>query len=270
LSTTIDTLDFGFILFQGGEVTIRPAGGEIKIGDNMNQPGSGNLRLAGFQGYPRPSATGYVCNRANVCCPEGENCYPDVDGQWATLVSQNGPFWKNISRIEATFFLESDADPNALGNVELFFQGGALTNWDWGQFLVNLLDEFSEDNGGDGFEWGTVMTAIWDVDKYAAEVVAEQPDVDFFGEVIDLNADNPDADPNYVGPAVNKLGITLQNEDIDDAMVVTINWTNVRIFVHDMDLFESQLAEIAEATDGFAIIDPAMRDRVFLATPCTK
>jgi hypothetical protein len=233
--------DFGVIAFNSQEVTIKPDSA-INVGGNMNTAsaggGGGVIRMAGFVG-----------TRGDF------ECEIDPDGQHTTLISQNGAFWDNISRIEASAFLTSDNDPDAVANVESFWLLGGLLGFAWRQTGENLLNEFSEDYGGEGYEWGNscMFNFVWDIDAAKASdgsLVQAQfnPDGDFIfdTEAFDVKDAEEPEDRDYRGGGLAQLGFMLQNDCIDETLEIKINWTNVVIYVHCMDTWNEHVAMVEE------------------------
>ena len=230
-----DEFDFLAIAFNNRAFEV-PAGGDIKVGGNMNGEGGGaedGIKILGFQGYTKPD--------------DGYPVDDDPDGEWLTLVSQNGEFWANIARIEADFFLEglNGFESEEISNVETFFQGGGLASWNFLNSGENLLWEFDEENGGDGFKWGLVMKAVWDVGKFKEELTEEQQES--FGQAATL-VDPDDESSDKKGGGVNKFGLMIKTDNVLEDVTAKISWTDVKIYVHDLELFNSFIEELEEIT----------------------
>ena len=250
-----DVLEFGLMRFASGTAVIED-GGTSNIGGNMNTAGGGFIRQAGFQGYGKP-ADGYACtNTRRNCaqCGEGETCEDDPDGLWGTLVAQNGEIWSNIARIEATFYLSGEGDPENVGNLETWMIPGGLLEFKWAQSNKNLLSQFDEGNGGDGLDWGLHMTAVWDFEDYALKSGAPntarfEPGTYLFNMApIDINEDDDDKDPEFIGGGINSFGFQIKNDNPLESISVGINWTDVYIYVFDLDLYNEHLAEVSAET----------------------
>jgi len=152
-----DFFEFGTMRFSTGSFEIKNDMA-VNVGGNTGSTGGREnlIRLTGFKGDP-------VADWADA---------EDPDSQWTTLVSQNGEFWENISKIEATFFVTSDDSPAALTNVSHWFIPGGVYGFGWEDPGSNLLTQFDAVEDDDkGFVWGpsTAMTAVWDIDWLAAK-----------------------------------------------------------------------------------------------------
>jgi hypothetical protein len=252
-----DEFDFGLVKFSSRGFEIEMGGSDIKIGGNMGPSAlgegggaSGAIRIIGFQGYPKP-ADGY---------PDyNDGSIEDPDGELTLLVSANGPVWENIARIEASFFFTGEGEPEDIGNVEVFMQDGGLSGFSWWNSGQNLIEQFSEEHGGDGFKWGDVMTAIWDVTEFKNNegiAIGRRWTEDENGEwyleyVFDRgpeleDPDDPDGDEQ--GGGVSKFGLMVQNDNIIEDIFGTIHWTDVVIYVYDMQLWEEHVAMVYEET----------------------
>ncbi|MCL1788815.1 MAG: hypothetical protein FWG33_00475, partial [Oscillospiraceae bacterium] len=210
-------VDFAVMAFNNREFTI-PAATDIKVGDNMNAGHGAEdaIRIVGFQGYGEP-----------------EGGFPDgSDSTWQILVSQNGLFWDNIERIEAEFYLEGVGDLEAenISNVEMFYQGGALWNFAWYNDGENMIAEFSEDNGGEGFHWGDRMTAIWNFPAFV-DLHVNEKGLDREQFIQPPTPEDPDKeDSDKKGGGINKFGLQIQTDNPVDDIVVRIIWTDVKIY----------------------------------------
>ncbi|MCL1831630.1 MAG: hypothetical protein FWG45_01810 [Oscillospiraceae bacterium] len=242
----IDAIDFGVIRFNSEEITIAE-GSANNIGSNPPGVGYNVIRIAGFYGNSKAE---------DFSLPE------DPERQHATIVSQNGEFWENISKIEGYFYFESENEEPVPDNVQLFAQAGlvlAVAGWDHGKnWGGNLLTEFdNEDTASEepGYVFGPecVFKAVWDIDDfkkaYGTAVHATfNPDGEykFDQKPFDAN-EGTGSDANYVGGGVNQFGFMLQNPDDDEVMTLTVVWTGVTIYVHDMDLYEKHVQEVEDA-----------------------
>ena len=240
-----EEFDFGVVAFSSREFQI-PAGTDIKVGGNMDNEGGGAedaIRIVGFQGYAEP-AGGY---------PDGSS------NMWQHLISQNGEFWENISRIEADFFLEglNDFEPEEISMIETFIQGGGLLGHKWSNSGYNMLWDFDPDNdeyydterGADGFKWGHVLTAVWDIDAWKVKMSDEM------GEKFDTNfplpatlEDPAKPDGKKLGGGVLKFGLMVKTDNILDDVDAKISWTDVTFYVYDLELFNKFVKEVEEET----------------------
>ncbi|MCL2070692.1 MAG: hypothetical protein FWH07_00460 [Oscillospiraceae bacterium] len=244
-------VDFAVMAFNQREFTI-PAGMNINIGGN-NGPGSGEgggasdaIRIVGFQGYREP-----------------DGGFPDgLDSTWQDLISQNGEFWENVERIEAEFYFEGvgGIESEAISNVEVFMQGGALWSHDWWNTGDNLLKQFDEDNGGDGFHWGDRMTAVWDIPFYVEHRVENVGrDRELFSSP-PVPKDPEDEESDKEGGGILKFGLQVKTDSPVNDITARIIWTDVTIYVYDLDLFNEFVAEVT-ATTGIEM-SPGAIDRV--------
>ncbi|MCL1903308.1 MAG: hypothetical protein FWF94_02685 [Oscillospiraceae bacterium] len=244
-------VDFAVMSFNNREFTI-PAGTDIKAGDNMNanHGAADAIRIIGFQGHGEP-----------------EGGFADgTDSTWQILISQNGEFWENIERIEAEFYLEGKGDVEAenISNVEKFYQGGALWSFAWYNDGDNMLAEFSEDNGGDGFHWGNRMKAVWDfpsfVDLHVNDKGLSREDF-----AMPPTPEDPEDDASdKLGGGVNKFGLQIQTDNPVDDISARIIWTDVKIYVRDLDLFKRFVDEVTEVT-GVEMSEGAMNSVIEVA-----
>jgi hypothetical protein len=237
-----DVFDFGVIRFNSKEVTIDPLTAN-NLGSNPGGVGYDIIRIAGFQGIP---TNNWVCE-------------DDPDAEFTTIVSQNGEFWANVSRIEAYFYFDSENDEPIPTNVQRFAQTGGLIGFGGFDHMAapNLLTEFDNEDGSEGgYTFGTdcVFKAVWDIDNFAeffgsgvSGVHNPEGEYLFDSPGIDVNADDPDKDPEFVGGGVNQFGIIVQNEDIDNEMTFTFNWTGITIYVKDLELYNKHVAAVEEA-----------------------
>jgi hypothetical protein len=165
---------------------------------------------------------------------------------------QNGEFWENISRIEANFFIEGEGVADeAITNLELYMLGGGLIGFAWGQTNVNELEQFSEEYDGDGFDWGNVFAVTWDVDEYKRRFGSNvqpqhNPDGEYKFDNTPVNVGTED-EPNYIGGGINHFGFQLKNDAFED-LEITVNWTDVVFYVHDVDLFMEHVEMVTEET----------------------
>jgi hypothetical protein len=251
----VEFINFGVMAFNHREFTI-PARTNIKVGGNMGpRPGgegggaSDAIRIVGFQGYPEPE--------------DGFN--DGLDSTWQILISQNGPFWENIDRIEAGFYLEGvgGLDAEEISNVEVFMQGGGLWSYDWVNPGYNLLNQFSEENGGNGFHWGNEMTAVWSVPDFIQDrVEVGGRDRELFGSPpVPDNPEDEESDKN--GGGISKFGLIIETDNPINDIDAKIIWTSVTIYVYDIDLFMEFVAEVEEITE--IVMSEGAIDRVRLA-----
>lgn len=253
-----EAFDFAVLSFNSIGVTI-PKMGSINVGGNMNQQGGGVIRSVGFQGFPRPTcpaerAEDDECDGECGTC--GYDCEEDPDGLWSTLISQNGEFWENISKIQASFFLSGEGVADEIiTNVERYMLAGGLLSNAWWQSNINEIEQFSEEYGGNGFEWGLIIDLEWDIDEYkdtvgSNRVIPHNPDGEYIFDraPININADDPDSDPSYLGAGVGHFGFQMRNEDNNNDVVITVHWTDAVIYVHDMDLFNEHVEMVTETT----------------------
>ena len=253
-------VDFGVMAFNHRNFTI-PYGETINIGGNMGPTEGGEgggasdaIRLIGFQGYTEPKDEDGE--------PAGFN--DGLDSTWQILISQNGEFWENIARIEASFYLEGEGEAEDIVNVEPFYQGGGLWNANWRNTGNNLLRAFDEDNGGDGFRWGLEMTVVWDIPWFINDSVVEKGlDRELFSSPPVLtDPENENSDKK--GGGLLKFGLQLKNENpLAEDISARIVWTDVKIFVYDLDLFMQHVNFVTEETDGAVTMAPEAIGRVF-------
>jgi hypothetical protein len=237
--TRQDYIEFGTMRFTSSEHTMGP-GMAPNVGGNMGHTGGGIIRPTGFQGDAH----------------RNWSCEDDPDSQWTTLVSQNGPFWENISRIEATFYLTSETgDAVDLTSVELWAIPGGMMDFSWWQGEDNLVSQFdAEVTDDEGFVWGPscAMTAVWDIEKIAEERGRtlhniHNPNRDYVFDAAPRNI-GTDEEPEYIGGGINSFGMQIKNDNSLDDLTITINWTDVVIYVHDLELYNEHLAEVLEIT----------------------
>jgi len=237
-----ESIDFGVISFNSGEVTI-PAASPRNLGSNPGGVGYRVVRIAGFQGQP---VGGWVCE-------------DDPDGEFSTIISQNGKFWENIDRIEGTFYFDSDNEEPIPANVQPVAQGGGLiawSGWDYiGGLTGNLLSEFDTEDGSEGgYTFGTdcVFKVVWDIGKFAnangsAVDSTHNPDGKYLFDSEPIDVSGEGEDPSFLGGGINQFGITVQNNSPIDELTFTFNWTGVTIYVKDLDLFNEFVEEVEEA-----------------------
>jgi hypothetical protein len=232
----VDFLDSGVIRFESGEVTIQPGGMQVIVGGDMGQPGSGLIRQAGFQGSIR----------RDWVCPV------DPDGQWATLVSQNGGFWENIAYIEADMFLTSpnNGDPKMLSNVEEWAVLGGAMGFVWYQSERNALSQFKTFSGDNNFGWGDTMTLVWDIDRIASQhgrtLTNHNPNREYMFNRAPFYPD--EFSDEKIGGGLFSFGFMLWKDCDFSELTVKINWTDVRIHVHDFELYKEHLAQVQAIT----------------------
>jgi len=206
---------------------------------------SDSIRIAGFQGYP-----------SNDGFPD------DPESKFTTLLSQNGPFWENISKIEASFYitaLEEHFLPEYVGNIETFYQLGRDGGWDFKQLGGNLINQtYDPEDEDDGFEFGNIMTATWDFDKFKEEHGT------VLGEYVFDQPPTEEGEGNWGSGSLSKFGVSIKNEDIDEYKG-KIFWTDVKIYVHDMDVFMDFVKEVEEETEGRNKMSDDLKDRVIEA-----
>jgi len=261
-SAPVEVLDFGAIRFSSNSITI-PPDTAVNIGGNLQAPGGGAfIRLAGFLGDATDS---WLASPANIFT-EGE---PIDTRDWSFLVSNHGPFWENVSRIEANFFLEGPGEAEEIGSLETFLIGGGMLGHNWAQSNNNEISEWDEDNGGDGFAWGNVFHVTWDIDAFASAhgsrihptANPEGAEYTFDRPATDIRFEGA-AEANMQGGGINSFGFQIKNVDLDNEVTITIRWTNVVIYVHDLDLYNEQIAELSEATDGHFVPSANVEGRV--------
>jgi hypothetical protein len=248
------SFDFGVINFAERTFTL-PSDGDVKIGGSMDGEGGGGegaIRIFGQQGITsgRPD-DGYA--------DYGYGEFRDIDGVYTAKISQNGPFWDNISKIEATFYLESEESPESLGNIEIFMLTGALqgaSGWQWYNAGDNLMNQvIDEDDEDGGFKWGAEMTATWDFDwfksgengadkKYSNSQTWDDEKEEL---VLEYVFDQPvkDFDGTEKGGGIGKFGLMIGNNETDVYDVI-IRFTDVKIYVHDMDIYQGFVDEVVE------------------------
>ncbi|MCL1880924.1 MAG: hypothetical protein FWF76_01965 [Oscillospiraceae bacterium] len=266
------TFDFGAISFNARSFTVPADLTSINIGGNLGPSEGGEGRGAsdaiwqvGFRGFDRPNCGEDDCE-GDECENDGcgYDCEFDPDGEWATLVSQNGPFWANISRIVADFYIAGgeNSHANDVGNIEPYFQSGHRPSMRWRNLgsEYNLLNQIVDEDTE--FYFGAIMTAEWDINWFKNYIFPEGNIEDFALPAIDVNADDPELDANYRGGGINKFGLMV-NASCDDNDECAggpgcfdcdfegeIRWTNVAIYVYDIDLFMQHVAEVYETTGG--------------------
>ncbi|MCL1832693.1 MAG: hypothetical protein FWG45_07295 [Oscillospiraceae bacterium] len=234
----IDKIDFGVMAFNSVEYTAEPQTATT-WGSYPDRTGWEAIRIAGFQ-YQNPT------NRV---------CEVDPDAKYATIISQNGEFWENISKIKAYFYLDSPNEKPKPDQLQLFAQSGGLigySGWDhgknWGGNHIVQFDEYGN------YEFGNehVFSAVWDIDDFAREcgngVSDYNPDGEYMFDkkAYDVNFDLEVA-TRFVGGGITQFGFMLQNPSDDDEMVVSVNWTSVTIHVKDMELYEKHVAQVTDA-----------------------
>jgi hypothetical protein len=253
--------DFGFVKFTDGEFLIE-AGADIKVGGNLNEArdnkdegggASDSIRIAGFQGYT--SSDGY---------PD------DPEANFLTLISQNGEFWDNVSKIEASFYIVSDSDessPLDITNVEAFYQGGRDAGYDFRMFGENLLEQHGDHECGEddcegedcnkcGFQFGDIMDIVWDFDKYKEDVTERQSKDTFANPPVESEPGNG----NWGGGGINKFGITIKNESFINDFKGKIFFTEVKVYVHDKEAVMEWIEKVEEEME--IKMDPDMLDRI--------
>jgi hypothetical protein len=125
-----------------------------------------------------------------------------------------------------------------------------------------MISEFDDDKcgaadcAGDdcedcGFQYGKIMTAVWDITAFGADNNSHP----LHGDNVFAKAPEEDAPGNWVGGGVNKLGIMLgPNREINGGINMIesvdggVRWNDVRIFVKDMDKFNEFIEELEEIT----------------------
>jgi hypothetical protein len=134
----------------------------------------------------------------------------NISEGWLDIASVDNDFWRNIVRIEADFFLESidNASAEDISNIMTFVRGGASNSWAFEAESDNLLNSFN-----DGFDWGDTVIATWYI-------------VDFVR--------NHNSEISYFGLLVGNNGF--------DELLTGIRWTDVRIYVNDLNLFNSHVS----------------------------
>ena len=243
--------DFAVIAFQARDFTIAP-GMDIKIGGNMGprEGGEGGgatdaIRIVGFQGYANPL--------------DGDKYPSGCVADWGTLISQNGPFWNNISHIEGTFYFagREGSEAEEITNTETFFQGGALLGYDFVNSGENLLSQFDEELGGGGLHWGNLITAKWDVQAFRKRMVSNFSEEEFDSPALPVDPDDESSDRE--GGGVLKFGLQVKNDNVLDDVYGRIVWTDVKIYVFDKDLFMEYVEEVFERT-GKEMSDNALEN----------
>jgi len=226
------SFDFAVIEFNEREFTL-PMAARRNIGDNLDRnphDAADIIKLAFFQ-------------QATI---DAEGPYAD----YAFLVSQNGEFWSNISRIEADFFLSGaseDAEAEHLGFFQVYIQGGGLgvPPWDfWNTSadednLINQIPGVADEDVDRGFEFGDIMTAVWDITEFGRDRYR------FSDPPEEIPNDNEDEDDETMGFGVLKFGLQTGNDDIEDHRF-GFHWHDVRIFVYDLELFNEFVEQVSE------------------------
>jgi len=246
--------DFGVIKFSAGEFDIE-WGESANIGGNMGKedgtPGdegagaAGAIRIAGFQGYKAP-----------------DGGYPDdPESKYLTLISQNGPFWENLVKIEASFYIVGgeDAETDDIGNIETFYQDGRDGGWNWKNFGGNLLEQTfdpdSEDED-DGFEFGDIMTATWIMEEFLAKDGVNNA---VFGNP---PKEKVEGDGDWGGGGLSKFGVQIQNDGNMDGFQGEIRWTDVKIYVKSLEKFMEFVDMVEEKTEGRNKLDEDLKDKI--------
>jgi hypothetical protein len=246
-----ETFDFGVIAFRSREMRI-PSSNDVKIGGNMGpNTGWGNegggascaIRIFGFQGFARPT-DGF---------PDyGFGDYQDEDGVYQTLLSQNGPFWENIDKITASFFLDGDEDgAGEIGFIETFIQHGPLGSWEFrADTGINLIETVVDpEDDDDNFEWGMVMDAVWDFQDFrerhgTVTVWCEETESEVEKYILDIPVDE-----DGEGGGILKFGLMIENMDVIEMYLsAKIFFTDVKIYVYDLEEFFDYVAQVAEVT----------------------
>jgi hypothetical protein len=251
--------DFGAFKFSSMDFVIEFES-ILTIGGNPQQGfGASAIRIAGFVG-DAPDA--FLANpELNLFHDEPE------DRLWGMLISNNGPFWRNVSRIEAFFYLEGDQDSDDIVNVESNMIGGGLMGYNFVQSGVNELAQWDEDLGGPGFAFGSdhVFHLVWDIDNFrdnhgSAINPAANPD----GEYV-FDDEPRDVNGSLRGGGINSFGFQVRYDDINNDMNARINWTDAVVYVHCMDTWNQHLAELSEITEGHFTPSANTEGRVRLA-----
>jgi hypothetical protein len=254
--------DFGVIAFTPREFSI--VGDDVKIGGNSaaGRPGEGGggeraIRIFNFHGYTMP-AEGY---------PDyNDGSFHDPDGVYASFISQNGKFWENVNKIEASFFLKNlcDLESEYLTNVMGFMQNSGAMNWS--SFRMdssnNLIDQVMEREDRE-YEFGDIMHATWDITeaKNTPAFASVNRMCEEAGEMVqDYVFDVVASEENdWKGGGVGKFGLVIQNAHPIDEFDMSIHWTDAKIYVYDLELYFDFVEQIEEIT-GKDFSD--MKDRV--------
>jgi hypothetical protein len=257
--------EFNFGVFRFSPRTMRiPSAATIIVGGNMgaqtgwaNEGGGAScaIRIFGFQGW----STG----RPPEGFPDyGFGDYVDNEGQYQTMFSQHGPFWENIARIEVDFYLEGvgDTEPDDIGNIETIIQHGEIGRWNFFQPAGNLLETVIDEEADKGFEWGDVISAVWDFDDFRERdgikpVFCWDTEVDIPQYILDIPAEDGK------GGGVLKFGLQIQNADpVELFITVEIHFEDVNIYVYDKEEFLAQIAAVEEITG--VEVSQEMLDRI--------
>jgi hypothetical protein len=249
------SFDFGAIRFSSTDFVLEYDTFFMVGGNPQQGSGASAIRLAGFVGTAPDS---WLQSDANPFRNEPQN------RTWANLISQNGEFWENISRIETALVLESSGNAEDIGHMEGFMLGGGLTGFTWHQSGINEI----YDRGYD-FAWGNTIRLTWDIDDFkemhGRRVNSHNPEGDY---VFDLPAnDIAEAydEPLVIGGGLNSFGFRIRNDCIDSNISVRINWTDVVIYVHCMTTYNAHLSKLAAITGGHFAPSANTEGRVRLA-----
>jgi len=254
-----EDFDFGVFSFNATEFEFIQ-GTRTLLGDNLNVEHGGEeaVKLAGFQGYEKP-----------------DDGFPgdDPDGEFQTLISQNGKFWSNIAKIEAEFFFSGvdGTEAEDIANAEMYAMGGYHSGWKWwasgtGSNMISEYDEarcekhegveeIDEEEGCDecGFQFGYILKAVWDMSVIKEEVGKDANDQS--KDIFDMEPEpvSEEEGADIAGGGVSKFGVMLNVNTSGDREInsienvpAKIHWTDVKIYVYDYDLFMEFVEEVEE------------------------
>jgi len=277
-----DGFDFGVIVFNEREFVI-PMGGELNFGDNIegNHDAEDVTMLTFFKadeihGYLEEDGPEEMAELEEklATLEEGTDEYEKVvkdinkikvkterfeglkargfadNADHGLLISQNGDFWENISKIEASFSFEGICDivkPEDIGFIQEYIQGGGLSNWKWWNGSENFIENYLNDNDAESYVWGDTMTVTWDIDKFKEEHGSTADGEYVFGEkpkMATVISSGKEIEEERGGGLI-KFGLQIGSDEFDD-ITVKINWDDVKIYVRDLDKFYDYVDQVAE------------------------
>jgi hypothetical protein len=229
----LDVFDFGVIAFSSREITI-PAMNSVNVGGEYHRAlrmGGTVIRQAGFVG-------GRV-GAAHNPIPDDE-CQ---DGSWLNLISENGEFWANVVRIDASLYFDSNQEMMTVhdgestprvASVEAFSILGGLRHHYWLPTGRNALEDYCCCHGNDFFAWGDTINLSWDIDLISRQQGYCNNNEEYI-------FDRP-------GGGIHCFGFQLFNICQDNDLVMTVNWTDVTIYVRCIATYNDHVARVAEIT----------------------
>jgi len=223
--------DFDFVVMQFNcrEFEIKGGNSEVFLGDNISGEKKGVMTLndngaadAFVQAFQQP-------------LPDDPN-FPN-----RFIIDENGDFWSAVDHIEAKFYLDAvncEPLPEEFPWIGTYFLLGKSSN-----YKFDFTEENTINSLPDGFGFGPdyVMSVNWDIKGILA-----------------ANGGNTDVgDPNVEGSGgggIHRLGMKMRNEGLD-VYTLSVNWTDVTVYVSDKAKFDEYVAKVSEITGAVMSAD---------------